>query len=168
MDSSRSPSSLYHRDTSSRVTPKKSPTTESVQKRRREIYQSEKSAYWAILNASLAALVYYDLCYLKVIYNISSLLTYLEWFICALFIASACYDFFVHLWPHTFMKPIMVNPIEKRLLGITEDEFGFKIQEPLQESFEQVYNLPPFEIQNLFEEDEKVVKPQKKCREDLK
>lgn len=162
MDSSRSPSSLYHR--TSGVTPKKSPTTESVQKRRREIHRSEKSAYWAILNTSIALLLYYDLCYLKVLYNISILLAYLEWFVCALFTISACYDFVIHFWPYTFMKPIIVNPIEKRLLGITEDEFGFKIQEPTQESFEQVYNLPPFEIQNLFEEDEKVVKPQKKSQ----
>lgn len=146
------------------MTPKKSPTTESVQKRRREIHRSEKSAYWAILNTSIALLLYYDLCYLKVLYNISILLAYLEWFVCALFTISACYDFVIHFWPYTFMKPIIVNPIEKRLLGITEDEFGFKIQEPTQESFEQVYNLPPFEIQNLFEEDEKVVKPQKKSQ----
>lgn len=59
MDTSRSPTSLYYRTKG--VSPKKSPTTESVQKRRRDIERSEKAAYWALFNTSVALLLYYDL-----------------------------------------------------------------------------------------------------------
>lgn len=55
------------------------------------------------------------------------------------------------------MKPIVVNPIEMKLLGIQEDEFGFKVEESTTEKKEPIYDdLPPFEIHYSFEEDEKV------------
>lgn len=58
------------------------------------------------------------------------------------------------------MKPIVVNPIEQRLLGIQEDEFGFKVEPSTPVKNEPIYdNLPPFEIHYSFEEDDKVVKP---------
>lgn len=161
MDTSRSPSSLYYR--TSRVTPKKSPTTESVQKRRRDLENSEKAAFWALFNTSVALLLYYDLCYIKVLSDVSILLTYLEWLFCVLFTTSACYDFIIHFWPHIFMKPIVVSPIEKKLLGIQEDEFGFRIEESPAVRVEPIFdNLPPFEIHYSFEEDEKVITPPKK------
>lgn len=122
MDSSRSPSSLYYRPV--RVTPKKSPTTESVQRRRRDLDRSERAAYWALLNTAFALLLYYDLCYLKILSGLSILVNFIEWVGCAIFTTSACYDYMVHFWPQTFMKPIVVSPIEKRLLGIHEDEVG--------------------------------------------
>lgn len=54
------------------------------------------------------------------------------------------------------MKPIIVNPIEKRLLGIQEDEFGFKIEQATPVKYEPIYdNLPPFEIHHSFEADER-------------
>lgn len=160
MDASRSPSILYYR--SRGVTPKKSPATESVQKRRQEIENSERAAYWALFNTSIAILLYYDLCYFKVLEEFSSLLIYLEWIICALFTASACYDFIIHFWPHTFMKPLVVTSDDKQLLGIHEDEFGFRIEEPTPIKFEPVHEcLPPFEIHYSFEEDEKIVTPSK-------
>lgn len=78
--------------------------------------------------------------------------------ICVIFLASAYYDYMVHFWPHTFMKPIVVNPIEMKLLGIQEDEFGFKVEEPIPEKKQPIYDdLPPFEIYHSFEEDEKLV-----------
>lgn len=153
-------SSIYYRGRG--VTPKKSPTAESVQKRRRDIEKSERAAYWALFNTSVAILLYYDLCYLQVLGEIS-IFIYLEWLICALFIMSACYDFIIHFWPHTFMKPIVVTPHDKKLLGIQEDEFGFKVEEPTPVKFEPIYDsLPPFEIHYSFEEDEKVVTSPKK------
>lgn len=55
------------------------------------------------------------------------------------------------------MKPIVVNPLEKRLLGIRDDEFGFKVEESEPVRLEPIYdNLPPFEIHPSFEEDEKI------------
>lgn len=61
------------------------------------------------------------------------------------------------------MSPIVVSPIEKRLLGIQEDEFGFRVEESPPVKFEPIYdNLPPFEIHYSFEGEEKVVTPQKK------
>lgn len=61
------------------------------------------------------------------------------------------------------MKPIVVSPAEKKLLGIQDDEFGFTVEEPTPTKFEPVHdNLPPFEIHYSFEEDERVVTPQKK------
>lgn len=90
-------------------------------------------------------------------------MTGIEWLVCAIFTTSACYDFLLHFWPHTFMKPIIVSPTDKRLLGIQEDEFGFQVEEQAPIKFEPIYdNLPPFEIHYSFEEDEKVVAPQKK------
>lgn len=59
MDTSRSPSTLYYRPL--RVTPKKSPTTESVQKRRKYLEKSEEAAYWALFNTFIALILYYDL-----------------------------------------------------------------------------------------------------------
>lgn len=161
MDSSRTPNSLYYRTKG--VSPKKSPTTASVQKRRKDLERSEKAAYWALLNTFVALTLYYDLCYLKILEGFHILISYLGWFVCAIFTASACYDYLVHFWPHTFMKPIVVSPVEKKLLGIREDEFGFKVEELPPVKFEPIYdNLPPFEIHYSFEEDEKVVTPQKK------
>lgn len=160
MDTSRSPSTMYYRNV--RVTPKKSPTTESVQKRRKYLEKSEKAAYWALFNTLVALIIYYDLCYMKTLSNLSIFLTFLEWIICAIFTASACYDYMIHFWPQTFMKPIVVTPIERRLLGIQEDEFGFKVEQAKGVKQEPIYNdLPPFEIHYSFEENDRVVTPQK-------
>ena len=61
------------------------------------------------------------------------------------------------------MKPIVITPDDKRLLGIQEDEFGFRVEEPTPVKFEPIYdNLPPYEIHYSFEEDEKIVTPPKK------
>uniref|UniRef100_A0A6G1SHE7 Transmembrane protein 209 n=1 Tax=Aceria tosichella TaxID=561515 RepID=A0A6G1SHE7_9ACAR len=145
------------------VTPKKSPTAENVQRRRLDIEKSELAAYWALFNTSVAILLYYDLCYLRILENFSTVLMYIEWVICSLFTASACYDFYIHFWPHTFMRPIVVSPQDKRLLGIQEDEFGFKVAEPAQVKTELTYDsFPPFEIHHSFEEDEKIVTPPKR------
>jgi hypothetical protein len=145
------------------VTPKKSPTAENVQRRRLDIKKSEMAAYWALFNTSVAMLLYYDLCYLRVLQDISVILIYIEWVVCSLFTASACYDFYIHFWPHTFMRTIVVSPHDKRLLGIQEDEFGFKVEEPREVKQELTFNsFPPFEIHNSFEEDEKVVTPPKR------
>lgn len=161
MDANRSPSPMYYR--SRGVTPKNSPTAEHVLKRRLDIEKSERAAYWALFNTSVGTLLYYDLCYLKVFENISIVLVYLEWLVCGLFITSACYDFYIHFWPHTFMRPIAVSPYDKKLLGIQEDEFGFKIEEPTITKTEPTYDsFPPFEIHHSFEEDEKVATPLKK------
>lgn len=158
MDTSKNSSSLLYRGGASRLTPKKSPIIESVQKRRRVIENSERAAYWAIFNTSIALLLYYDLFYIRYLQSISSILAHFECIICLVFTASACYDFVIHFWPHTFMKPIIVNPLEKRLLGIREDEFGFKVEESKPVKLEPIYdNLPPFEIHPSFEEtDEKI------------
>lgn len=138
------------------VSPKKSPSTESVLKRRHDIKKSEQSAYWAIFNTSIASLLYYDLICLQTFGGWA----YIEWAACAMFTASACYDFIVHFWPYTFMKPILVSPAEKKLLGIKEEEFGFKVEEAVIPKFEpQPDNLIPFEIQQLNREEEKVVTP---------
>lgn len=161
MDAHRSPQSLYYR--SRGVTPKSSPIAQNVQKRRLYIEKSERAAYWALFNTSVATLLYYDLCYLKALEDISNILVYLEWLVCALFTVSACYDFIIHFWSHTFMRPISVTPHDKRLLGIQEDEFGFRIEEPIVTKPEPIYDsIPPFEIHHSFEEDDKVVTPPKK------
>lgn len=161
MDSNRSPSPLYHRNRG--ISPKKSPTALNVQKRRQDIEKSERAAYWALFNTSIAVMLYYDLCYLKVLESISILLIYFEWPVCVLFTASACYDFCVHFWPHTFMKPIIVTPHDKRLLGIKEDEFGFKVEEQTPTKIEPIYDrLPPFEIHHSFEEEDRIVTPSKR------
>lgn len=166
MDASRTSSNIYYRGAG--ITPKNSPTAENVQKRRLDIEKSERAAYWALFNTSVAILLYYDLCYLKVLEDISALLTYLEWLVCALFTTSACYDFYIHFWPHTFMRPIIVSPYDKRLLGIQEDEFGFRVEQPQQVKMEQTYDsFPPFEIHNSFEEDDKIVTPPKKLSQSL-
>lgn len=166
MDASRTPTSLYYRTRG--VTPNKSPTAENVQRRRRDIERSEKAAYWALFNTSVALLLYYDLCYIQVLEEFSILLIYFEWLICTLFTTSALYDFLVHFWPHTFMKPIVVTPHDKRLLGIQEDELGFKVEEPAPVKFEPVHdNLPPYEIHYSFEEEEKVVTPSKKQNQSM-
>lgn len=61
------------------------------------------------------------------------------------------------------MKPIVVSVEEKKLLGIEDDEFGFSVEQQTPTKFEPVHdNMPPFEIHYSFEEDEKVVTPQKK------
>lgn len=138
---------------------------EAVQKRRREVVRSEKAAYWALFNTSIALISYYDLCYLKVLSDISVYLTVFEWLLCALFTTTACYDFIIHFWAHTVMRPIVISPSEKRLLGIHDDEFGFKIQESPPVNKEPIYdNLPPYEIHYSFEEDEKVVQPSERIR----
>lgn len=161
MDASRSPNSLYYRGRG--ITPKNSPTAEHVQKRRLDIEKSERAAYWALFNTSVAMLLYYDLCYLRVFEDLSVVLLYFEWLVCGLFTMSACYDFIIHFWPHTFMRPIPVTPHDKRLFGIQEDEFGFKIEETIVPKVEPTYDsFPPFEIHHSFEEDNKVVTPPKK------
>lgn len=67
------------------------------------------------------------------------------------------------------MKPIVVSPIERKLLGIQEDEFGFEVEDLKPVKQEPIYDdLPPFEIHYSFEEDEKVVTPQKKSHQDRK
>lgn len=156
MDTSKNSSSLIYRGGG--LTPKKSPIIESVQKRRRDIENSERAAYWAIFNTSMALLLYYDLFYIQHLQSISLFLAYLECIFCLIFTASAFYDFVIHFWPHTVMKPIVVNPLERRLLGIREDEFGFKVEESKPVKLEPIYdNLPPFEIHPSFEEvDEKL------------
>lgn len=134
------------------ISPKKSPSTERIQNRRRHREKSERAAYWAIFNTSVALLLYYDLCYIHVL---GGLLVHLEWLICAIFTVSACYDFIIHFWSYTFMKPIVVSPAEKRLLGITEEELGFKIEDPPVPKSEPVFDsLPPFEIQHSFYEED--------------
>lgn len=161
MDVTRSPNSLCYR--SRGVTPKNSPTAENVQRRRLDIEKSEFAAYWALFNTSVALLLYYDLCYLRILESIAYGLTYLEWVICGSFTISACYDFMIHFWPHTLMRPISVTPYDKKLFGIKEDEFGFKIEEPVQTKIEPTHeSFPPFEIHHSFEEDDKIVTPPKK------
>lgn len=157
MDTSRNSSSLYYRP--SGVTPKKSPSTENVQKRRRDIEKSEKAAYWALFNSLIAFLLYCDLCYLQA-FEDSSIIA-LEWSLCVIFATSACYDYFIHFMPH-FAKPVKVSSTESRLLGIRDDEQGFEIEEPTAPKIELIGDLPPFEIQ--FEENEKVVTPPKKTK----
>lgn len=147
------------------VTPKKSPAAKLVLTRRLDIEKSELAAYWALFNTSVAILLYYDLCYLKVLKDISILLVYLEWVICSLFTASACYDFYIHFWPHTLMRPIVVSEHDKRLLGIQEGEFGFKITEAPRVKPEITHDsFPPFEIQNVSDEDLKIVDAPRKER----
>jgi len=159
MDTSRSP--LYYRN--SGISPRKSPTAENVQKRRQDIEKSERAAYWALFNTSVATLLYYDLYYVRALEDFTIGLIYLEWIVCGLFATSAFYDFCIHFWPHTFMKPIIITPQDKRLLGIKEEEFGFKVVEQAQPVKEQVYDsLPAFEIHHSFEEDEKIVTPSKR------
>lgn len=154
MNTSRSP--VYYR--AKGVSPKKSPTTESVQKRRRDIKKSERAAYWALFNSSFAVLLYYDLNWLRLLSSYI-ILIYLEWLACAVFTMSAIYDFAVHFWPHTFMKPIVINSLETKLLGIQEDEFGFKIEDSQPPKIEPPYdNMPPFEISYSFEEDDRAMK----------
>lgn len=144
------------------ISPKRSPSTERVLKRRRDIEKSESAAYWAIGNTLGASFLYYDLCYIQLLADISILLVYLEWLACFMLISSALYDLLIHFWSHTFMKPIVVSPAERKLLGIHEDEFGFRVEETPKQKFEPVFdNLPPFEIQNLYEEEKKVVTPQR-------
>lgn len=136
-----------------RITPKKSPNTNNVQKRRKEIEKSEKAAYWALFNSLVALFLYYDICYLKILGSRSAVLTCIEWLICILFATSACYDFVIHFWPYTLMRPIVISPTERRLLGVEEDEFGFKVQEPIPVETKQIYDSsPPFEIHYSFEE----------------
>lgn len=61
------------------------------------------------------------------------------------------------------MKPLQISSLEKRLNGIQEDEFGFEVKEPKPVKPEQHFeNLPPYEIHYSFEEEEKIVTPQKK------
>lgn len=161
MDAQRTPKRLYYERRG--VTPKNSPIAQNVQKRRLDIEKSERAAYWALFNTSVATLLYYDLCYLGTIGEISVLLVYLEWLICGLFTISACYDFLIHFWSHTFMRPIPVTPHDKRLLGIQEDELGFRVEEPTITKLEPTYDsIPPFEIHQSFEEDDKVVTPPQK------
>lgn len=151
MDISRSPSSSYHHN--SRISPKKSPTTDSVQRRRQQIKKSEKAAFWALFNSLFALILYYEICYIKTLAEISSLLVYVEWSVCIVFATSACYDFIVHFWPYTFMRPIVINQADKKLLGIKEDEFGFQIQQdtPVKQEL-TCQSFPPFEIHYSFEE----------------
>lgn len=145
------------------VTPKKSPAAENVQRRRLDIQNSDLAAYWALFNTAVAMLLYYDLCYLRVLEDLSILLIYIEWIVCSLFTASACYDYYIHFWPHTFMRPIVLSPTDKELLGIQDDEMGFKISEPQQVKQELTYDsFPPFEIHHSFEEDDKIVTPPKR------
>lgn len=150
------------------VTPKKNTTADDVQRRRLDIAKSEIAAYWALFNTSVAILLYYDLCCLRVLEDISILLIYLEWIVCSLFTASACYDFYIHFWPHTFMRPIVVSPHDKKLLGIQEDEFGFRLADPPQVKQELTYDsFPPFEINHSFVEDESVVTPPRQANKSL-
>lgn len=155
MDTSRSSSSLYYRP--SGITPKKSPSTENVQKRRKAIEKSEKAAYWALFNTSIALLLYCELCYFQAFDNTT--IMFIEWTLCVIFAVSACYDYFIHFSPH-FAKPVKVSSAESRLLGIRDDELGFEIEEPISPEIELIDDLPPFEIQ--FMEEERVVTPPKK------
>lgn len=151
MDISRTSSSSYLHN--SRISPKKSPTTDSVQRRRQQIRKSEKAAFWALFNSLFALLLYYEITYFKILVNLSWPLVYVEWFVCVIFATSACYDFIIHFWPYTFMRPIVINQADKKLLGIKEDEFGFQVQEVTPVKREQPYQtLPPFEIHYSFEE----------------
>lgn len=143
MDISRTSTYSIPRTSSSTtngISPRKSKVTESVQQRRRDIEKSEKAAYWAILNAILATILYYDLCYIQIFINIGNFFIYFEWFICAIFTTNAFYDIIIHLWAYTFMQPIILNNTERRLLGIKEDEFGFKIQDNINDDHEQSSN----------------------------
>lgn len=157
---SRSSSSIFQASFNS-ITPKKSPTIQNVQRRRLDIRKSEQAAYWALLNTSISTFLYYDLCYFKIIQFpteiklLAGALFYLEWAACILFMTSALYDFVLHFWPHTFMKPIMVSPAHKRLLLIQDDELGFEIERATPLRLEPAQDpAPPFEIQYSFQEDD--------------
>lgn len=135
------------------VTPKKSPTTENVIRRRKDLEKSERAAYWALLNTCFASILYYDLYYLNFLCDQSVFINILEWTACSIFTISACYDYIVHFWSQLFMKPILINPVERRLLGIQDDEVGFQVEDTKPRKYEPIYDdLPPFEIQHSFED----------------
>lgn len=158
---SRSSSTLFQTSFDN-ITPNKSPAIRKVQKRRVDIKKSEQAAYWAILNTSISVFLYYDLCCYKILKfptNIPLLITalyYLEWLACIIFMTSAAYDLALHFWPHTFMKPIIVSPAQKRLLKIQDDELGFELEKlnPIQHEPHLPIPAPPFEIQHSFQDDE--------------
>lgn len=80
------------------ISPQKSREFDISLRKNHDNGKSEKAAYWAIFNTIIASVLYYDLCYIQLLDNISNLLIYVEWLICAIFTLSACYDIMIHIW----------------------------------------------------------------------
>lgn len=96
MDTSRL--SNYSPRPSIGISPQKSKQFDISLKRCQNNERSDKAAYWAIFNSIIASILYYDLCYIQLLNELSSLLIYLEWLICAIFTLSAFYDIVIHFW----------------------------------------------------------------------
>lgn len=80
------------------ISPQKSKEFDISLRRNHDNGRSEQAAYWAIFNTIIASILYYDLCYIQLLDNVSNLLIYVEWLICAVFTLSACYDIMIHIW----------------------------------------------------------------------
>ncbi|KAK2158054.1 hypothetical protein LSH36_178g04113 [Paralvinella palmiformis] len=120
-----------------------SPVVERTFQRRQCVTGARQSLIWGGLNLLLAAFMYMELGYVKMI-NVFTLIQPLLWYIecglAVLFTANVLWDILTYLAWSLTATVVEINPLQKKLLGVKDDESGFR--QPSSTSAQSVAQIP--------------------------
>ncbi|KAL6264080.1 hypothetical protein P5V15_004159 [Pogonomyrmex californicus] len=89
--------------------------------------KARSSIIWFLINGVLLSIIIFDLFYGGFTYKP---FYYIEWCLALIFVLNALYHIIQYIWAILSLKPITLDPKQRPLLGVSEDDPLFKYETP--------------------------------------
>ncbi|XP_078040168.1 transmembrane protein 209 [Augochlora pura] len=101
--------------------------------------KARNSITWFFVNSSLLGIIVFDILYGGAAYKP---FCWVEWCLASIFALNALYHIVRYAWAIFTLKPVILSPKQRRLLGVSEDDPIFKNETPSpQKSLEPIFPL---------------------------
>lgn len=96
--------------------------------------KARNSITWFFVNSSLLGILVFDILYGGAAYKP---FCWAEWCLASIFALNALYHITRYAWSNFSLRPILLSPKQRRLLGVSEDDPFFKNELPLSQKISE-------------------------------